>query len=173
MGKGYLRQKNALKRQYLSQAVKYIDKLEAENEALRGDPNTYIGQFITQFRELYSQNARLSVLAASLMKRLGDRVELSKDEMEAFKDQRINIKWELPEGVTEAAEAASFIFTYEALAAEGPQPVDVVPPPANTVLQTEVPDAAIEPSEEIETSDVLEDENFTPDTPTGEPEVAS
>jgi hypothetical protein len=144
---GYLKQKNALKRQYLSQAVKYIDQLEKENEALRGDPNTMIGQFIGQFRELYSQNSRLSVLAATLIKRLGDKVELQKEEMEAFKDQRINVKWDLPEGTASAEEATSFIFSYEAQPAEGAQPIDVVPPPADTVVPTEQPAA---PEEAVE-----------------------
>lgn len=138
---GYLRQKNAMKRQYLSQAVKYIEQLEKENEALRLDPNTEVGRFFTQFRELYAQNSRLSVLAAALIKKLGDRVELTKEEMEAYKENRINIKWELPEGTEKPEDAASFVFTYELQPAQAPQPIDVVPPPADTVPVTEIPEA--------------------------------
>lgn len=139
MGKGILRKKNLLKRQYLSQAVKYIEKLEADNEALRGDPNTLIGQFVGQFRELYSQNSRLSVLAATLLKKQGDRVELTKEEMAAFEKSRINIKWELPDGVTDPAEATSYVFTYELQAndAEQPQPM--------TIATTETPAVPTEP----------------------------
>jgi hypothetical protein len=144
---GYLRQRNALKRENLQRAVAYIDKLEAENEALRGDPNTQIGQFIAQFRELYSQNSRLSVLAASLIKRLGNRVELTKEEMEAFKDQRINVRWELPEGAASVEEAASYVFTYDLVPAQGAQPIDIVPPPADTVIPTEQPDPEPQPPE--------------------------
>jgi len=138
---GYLRQKNAMKRQSLKQAIQYIDQLEKDNEAMRFDPSTVIGQFFTQYRELYSQNSRLSVLCACLLKKSGDKVVLTKEEMESFKDQRINIKWELPEGVEKAEDAASFVFTYEV------QPIQQPGQPA-TVVPTETPgtEAATHPS---------------------------
>jgi len=104
--------KNKLKKQYLEQIRPYCEQLEKENAALKGDPNTVVGQFIGQFRELYSQNSRLSVLAAALIKKLGDNVVMSKDELEAYQDKRINIKWEVPEG-QDVTTAAEFTFTYE------------------------------------------------------------
>jgi hypothetical protein len=152
---GYLRQKNAMKRQTLTQAVKYIDQLEKDNEAMRFDPGTMIGKFFTQYRELSSQNSRLSVLCACLLKKSGDKVVLTKEETESFKDQRINIKWELPEGVTEAAEAASFVFTYAVQPIQQPgQPMTVVPtetPGAESPQEPE-PELADTPDEAAETT---------------------
>lgn len=128
MGHGRIKQKNYFKKQYLNQAVKYIEQLEKENKALKEDPNTVIGQFIGQFRELYGQNSRLSVLAASLIKKLTDmgcQVRCTKEELEQFKGQRINIKWELPEGVEKPEDAAEFIFSYELQPEPEAQPVQV------------------------------------------------
>jgi hypothetical protein len=132
---GYLRQKNAMKRQSLERAIPYIESLEKENEALRGDPNTYIGQFIGQFREMYSQNSRLSVLAAALIKRLNGKVTLTKEEMTAFENNRINIKWELPEGVEKIEDAAEYVFSYELQPVQQPGA-----PQAATVVATETPE---------------------------------
>jgi hypothetical protein len=175
MGKGYIKQKNAMKKLYLNQAVKEIERLEAENKALKEDPNTVIGQFIGQFREMYSQNSRLSTLSACLIQKLGDKVTLSKAEMEQFTSKRINIKWEIPDGV-EPKDATEFIFTYELQEVQPPvqpQPeqvectdpncslpkdlkhthtVPVAPPTEDpTVTVNEVPS----PLEEIEPGDVV------------------
>lgn len=125
-----VRQKNALKKAMLSSCKKYAEQLEKENYALKNDPNTVIGQFVGQFREMYGQNQRLSVLAACLIKKLEDRVVLSKDEMESFQNKRINIKWELPEGVEKVEDASEFVFTYEAQDA---------PPQGQQVQATEQP----------------------------------
>ena len=96
-----VRQQNALKKQMLGACKKYAEQLERENYELKTEPNTIIGQFIGQFRELYSQNQRLSVLSATLIKKLGDKVVLSKEEMESYKQKRINIKWDIAEGETQ------------------------------------------------------------------------
>ena len=153
---GYLSQKNALKRQYLSQLIPYVDRLEKENEALKSDPTTVVGKFFTQYRELYSQNSRLSVLCASLLKKSGDKVMLTKEEMESFKDQRINIKWELPEGVTKPEDATEYVFTFEV------QPIQQPGEPA-TVVPTETPGA--EPPQEVtdpELGDLKEEAEAAP-----------
>lgn len=112
MGRGFIKAKNKLKKEYMEPLRKYAEQLEKENAALKGDPNTVIGQFIGQFRELYGQNSRLSVLAASLIKKLGDSVTMTKEDMEAFQNKRINIKWEIAEGET-VETAKEFIFSYE------------------------------------------------------------
>lgn len=123
MGRGLIKAKNNLKRQYMKPLQDYCKQLEAENAALKGDPGTLIGQFIGQFRELYSQNARLSVLTACLIKKLGENVVLSRDEMEQFQTKRINIKWEIADGET-METAKEFTFTYELTdAPEQGQPV--------------------------------------------------
>ena len=127
-----VRQNNLLKKQMLSSCRKYAEQLEAENYALKNDPNTMIGQFIGQFRELYGQNQRLSVLGASLIKKLDDKVVLTKEEMESFKDKRINIKWEIADGTT-VETATEFTFTYE---------LQDAPPQGQPVQATEQPTPA-------------------------------
>ena len=160
-GKGYLHQKNALKRQNLSQAVKYIEYLEGEVEAMQYDPGTVVGKFFNQYRELYGQNSRLSVLAACLLKKLGEKVQLTKEEMESFKGNRIKISWTLPDGVEKVEDASTYTFTYE-LQPETAGPVTVVP--------TEVPGTAAQEADNV-TVAVLGDHHCFEERIT--PEVAS
>lgn len=149
-----IRQNNAMKKQMLSACKKYAEQLEKENFDLKNDPNTIIGAFIGQFREVYGQNQRLSVLAAALIKKLGDSVVMTKDEMEAYKEKRINIKWEIADGET-IETATSFTFSYELMDAppEG-QPVQAtenpgVVIPAEAFVVTEETPAATEDSVEL------------------------
>jgi hypothetical protein len=112
MGRGYVKQKNKLKMEFNAQLRKMVDELQKENQALKNDPNSVVGQFVGQFRELYGQNQRLSTLAAVLIKKLNDSVVLTKEELEQFSTKRINIKWEV--GDDETVETATkFVFTYE------------------------------------------------------------
>jgi len=127
-----VRQNNMLKKQMLSACKKYAEQLEKENFELKNDPNTIIGQFIGQFRELYGQNQRLSVLTASLIRKLDEKVILTKEEMESFKDKRINIKWEIADGET-VETAKEFVFTYE---------LEDAPPQGQPVQATELPTPA-------------------------------
>src|SRR5271167_2065593 len=124
-----VRQQSMLKKSILSACKKYAEQLEAENYQLKNDPNTVIGSFIGQFRELYGQNQRLSTLAAALIKKLGDKVVLSKEEMESYNGKRINIKWEIPDGET-IETAKEFTFTYE---------LQDAPPQGQPVQVTETP----------------------------------
>lgn len=125
-GLDLVRQQNAVKKSMLVSCKKYAEQLEAENHALKNDPNTVVGQFIGQFRELYSQNSRLSVLAAALIRRLGESVTMTKGELEAYQDKRINIKWEVPEG-QDVTTATEFNFTYELQDAPKQAPIPVQP----------------------------------------------
>jgi hypothetical protein len=111
-GLDLVRQQNAVKKSMLVSCKKHAEQLEAENYALKNDPKTVVGQFIGQFREMYSQNSRLSVLAAALIKKLGDNVVMTKGELEAYQDKRINIKWEVPDG-QDVTTATEFTFAYE------------------------------------------------------------
>jgi len=128
-GLNAVQQNNMLKKSMLSSCKKYAEQLEKENYALKNDPNTVIGQFISQFKELYGQNSRLSVLVACLIKKLDEKVVLSKEEMEAFKQKRINIKWEIADGQT-VETATEYTFTYE---------LQDAPPEGQPVQQTEQP----------------------------------
>jgi len=128
-----VRQANSMKKQMLSSCKKYTEQLEKENYELKNDPQTVIGAFIGQFRELYGQNQRLSTLGAALLKKLGDTVVMTRDEMEAYKDKRINIKWEIADGET-IETATSFTFSYELQdAPQGGQPVQATETPGVTV----------------------------------------
>lgn len=130
-GLDLVREQNKLKKEYMGSLRKYAEDLEAENYALKNDPNTVIGQFVGQYRELYSQNQRLSVLAAALIKKLGESVVLTKDEMEAFQQKLINIKWEIPDGET-TETAKEFTFSYETKdAPQGGQAVQATEDPAS------------------------------------------
>jgi hypothetical protein len=149
-----VRQNNMLKKQMLSSCKKYAEQLEKENYELKNDPNTIIGQFIGQFRELYGQNQRLSVLGASLIKKIGDKVVLSREEMESFKQKRINIKWEVPDGET-VETAKEFVFSYELEDApqEG-QPVQVTEMPSPAAIAS----AAVVGGEAVEVAEVTAEE---------------
>jgi hypothetical protein len=140
-----VRQRNMLKKSMLSSCRKYAEQLEKENYDLKTDPGTAIGQFIGQFRELYSQNQRLSVLSASLIKKLDDKVVLSREEMESFKEKRINIKWEIADGET-VETAKEFTFTYE---------LEDAPPQGQPVQATEAPGPAAAIVPDAESSPVL------------------
>jgi hypothetical protein len=167
-GLSLVREKNKLKKEAMGPLRKYAEQLEAENYALKNDPNTVIGQFIGQFRELHGQNSRLSVLTAALLKKLGEKVVLTKEEMEQFQNNRINIKWEVADGET-VETAKEFTFSYELVAVEQPapaaEPVECTDPdctlPKNlkhthtapTVTATEDPGT---PLENIEPGDTLQ-----------------
>ena len=112
MGRGYIAKKNAMKKTYMEPLKKYAEQLEKENYALKNDPDSLIGEFIGQYRELQSQNSRLSVLCAALIRKLGESVLLTKDEIEAYQQKRINIKWEVPDGTT-LQTAQEYTFSYE------------------------------------------------------------
>jgi hypothetical protein len=128
-GLNQVQQRNMLKKSMLSSCKKYAEQLEAENYALKNDPNTVIGQFIGQFREVYSQNQRLSTLAAQLIRKLGDSVVVTKEELEAFQTKRINIKWEIADGET-IETAKEYTFSYE---------LEDAPPQGQPVQTTEQP----------------------------------
>lgn len=104
----------------------HIKKLEAENETLKNNPDTVVGQLIPQLRDTINANKRLSVLAAALIEAQGGKVNVPKEVLTSFESKVLNIKWELPEGVESAENADTFIFTYNAITPEQPE-VTVTP----------------------------------------------
>lgn len=166
-GLSLVREKNKLKKEAMAPLRKYAEQLEAENHALKNDPDTVIGQFIGQFREMHGQNSRLSVLCASLIKKLNDKVVLTKDEMEQFQNNRINIKWEIADGET-VETAKEYTFSYELIPVEQPKieavRVECTDPECTlpkdlkhahdvpTVVATESPDS---PAEKLEAGDTV------------------
>jgi hypothetical protein len=99
----------------------YIKKLESDNERMKTDPETTLGQLVPQMREAIAQNKRLSVLAAALIDINGGSALITKEALEAFETKVLSIKWTLPEGVEKVDDAKEFIFTYEALTQEETQ----------------------------------------------------
>ena len=108
----------ALKMRYLDTAKQIIEELQAENEKLKNDPDTLIGQVVPQLREAISQNKKLSVLAAALIDASGGGVTLSKSALESFESKVLSIKWTVPEGAKSVEAATEIIFSYEALTPE-------------------------------------------------------
>ena len=139
MGRGFLKRKNKIKREYLGNAIKEIERLTAENKALKEDPESIIGQFIGQFNDVVSQNQRLSTLACAMIEKNGGKVQISRDQIEVFRGKRLSINIETPEG--SAAEnletAAEYVFTYKATEAS-PAPVTMTPT-EGTVTPVEIP----------------------------------
>lgn|SRR5579863_177236 len=128
MGRNNKRNK-AITKMYLKPLQKYCQQLEEQLEALKTDPNTTLGQVITQARELYTQNSRLSVLTAALLEAQGNKVTVAKSAMDKFENHRVLIKWELPAGYEGKPEdSTEFVFMYEAIKNEQPQ-ISVGPAP--------------------------------------------
>jgi hypothetical protein len=140
MGRGLIKRKNNLKKEYMAPLRKYAEELERENHALKNDPQSLVGQFISGYRELQTHNSRLSVLAACLIKKLGPQVRLTKEEMESFKGNRINIRWELPEGVLTPEESTEYVFSYDLV----PEPVALAPEVAPDLSVDTIGDAQAE-----------------------------
>lgn len=113
---------------------KYLSKLETENEQLKNDPNTIVGQLIPQMRDAINQNKRLSVLTAAILDSQGGSVSLPKAALESFENKLLNIKWAVPEGVEDVKDADTFIFTYEAKEQEPPPDA-----PSVTITPNDVP----------------------------------
>lgn len=126
MGRNSKRNK-AVTKMFLPQLKKYCQQLEQQLEQIKTDPETALGQIITQARELYTQNSRLSVLTAALIDKLDGKVSVKKSAMDKFENHRITIKWELPEGVEKAETATEFVFSYTAEKNEQRQPPQIGP----------------------------------------------
>jgi hypothetical protein len=111
-------QNKALKLRYLDSAKQMVEQLQAENEKLKNDPDTVVGQVIPQLRDAISQNKKLSVLTAAIIEASGGSVTLSKASLEAFESKVLSIKWAVPEGVEGIDKAEELIFSYEAMTQE-------------------------------------------------------
>lgn len=162
---GMKKYKATVKKQFLGSLRKYAQQLEAELKAVYESPDTIVGKLATAYQGMQGANQRLSALCACLIKTSGGKVKMTKEELESFKGMAINIKWELPEGVTKPDEADSFVFTYDAIpqaeldkqqqaAAEAAaaQAAMPAPPPA-----PDTPEAPPAPAEEGSTFVAAED----------------
>ena len=124
MGKGISKRRNAMKRQFINTASKYIQELEAELVQLKTDPETAVGKMTLLYRESMAQNGRLSVLAATLIDQVGGKATVKSETLDSFKDKRLRIKWQAPEGVENIEKAEEVYFTYDAVPEGGEFPND-------------------------------------------------
>jgi hypothetical protein len=111
---GLKKYKATAKKQFMKSLRAYTEQLENELRQIHGDPATVIGRLSQGYQSALSASKRLSVLCAVLIKTLGGKVEVLKAELESFKGQAINVKWELPEGV-KPEDARSYLFYYETM----------------------------------------------------------
>jgi len=133
MGKGILKRKNTIKKMYLSQMIKEVERLSAENKALKEDPTSVIGKFIGQFNEVVSQNQRLSTLACAMIDLQGGSVKVTRDQIEIFRGKRLSIEINTPEGNAENLDTATeYVFSFKAVDATAPTgpsatPIEIPP----------------------------------------------
>lgn len=101
MSKGIIKRKNTLKRQFIGQLQKELDRVIAENQALKQDPQGAIAPFMKRLEELSNVNDRLSALVCGLIRTYGedDKVMLDEALMTSFDKKRLVISAAIdPEG---------------------------------------------------------------------------
>ncbi len=121
MSKRKNRQGTTIKKMFFGSLKKYCLQLEQELEQLRTNPQSTLGQVVMAARRAESSNKKLSVLAATLLKMFGGeegKVKVEKAMMESFQNLVLNIRWELPEGITDPEKADWYYFTFDALTQE-------------------------------------------------------
>ncbi len=116
---GLKKYKSTVKKQFHRSLVDYARQLETELQAVYNNPDTMVGKFAAAYQQSQASNKRLSVLCATLLKQHpGERITLSKADLESFKGKVINIRWELPDGIEKPEDAKEYVFTYDAITEE-------------------------------------------------------
>lgn len=131
MGRGILKAKKNWKLRNQKQLIAEIERLSAENKALKEDPQSVVGKFINEFNEVVNQNQRLSALTCAMIEKYGEPgaqensekkgVVITRDEIENFRGKRLQVKIETPKSEGEDVkfeEAKSYIFSYDAFTKE-------------------------------------------------------
>jgi hypothetical protein len=117
MGKGFARRKKTIKTMFIGQMVKEVERLRAENKALKEDPNSVVGKFIGQFNDVVDQNQRLSALSCAMIRKQGDSVKITREEIEFFTGKRLRVNVNT-EGEVDLKDATEYIFSYTATTKE-------------------------------------------------------
>jgi hypothetical protein len=110
----FRKQKRSIKNMFLAQAQKEVSRLQAENKAIKEDPNSVVGQFIGQYNDVISQNQKLSTLACALLTQGGGKVRVLREEIDVFKGKRLKIHIEVPEGVEKFDDSSEYTFSFSA-----------------------------------------------------------
>jgi hypothetical protein len=174
--KGYVTQKNAIKRQYLSQMIKEVERLTAENKALKEDPTSVVGKFIGQFNDVVSQNQKLSTLACAIINLSGGKIQVTRDQIEVFKGKRLSIEIQTPDGSVENLDKATeYVFTFKATEVQNEQaPAPAELPPCtdpNCTLPKDLKHTHSAPLTPGETVPVPDAPNYEPQS--GEVDIVS
>lgn len=123
MGRGLFKAKNKLKMQNLRYCWAEIERLAAENKALKEDPTSIVGKFLNEFNEVIGQNQRLSALSCAMITKFGGEpqaVSITRDEIEVFRGKRLQVKIATPEGVEKFEDSPEYIFTFVAIDKDAP-----------------------------------------------------
>jgi hypothetical protein len=92
MGSGFLKERQKVRSTQFNQIVREYNRIKAENEQLKTNPEGVVGKFLTQLNTLSVQNNKLSALTAGLLKAAGGKVSLTKVDIESFSNHRVIIK---------------------------------------------------------------------------------
>lgn len=92
MGSGFLKERQKVRSTQFNQIVREYNRILAENQQLKTNPEGVVGKFLSQLNTLSIQNNKLSALTAGLIKAAGGKVSLTKVDIESFSNHRVTIK---------------------------------------------------------------------------------
>jgi len=149
VGKGFLRERKAVRAAQFNQIVRECQRLAAENEKLKSDPEGVVGQFLAKLNTLALQNNKLSALTAALLKAAGGKVVLAKVEIESFANHRVTIK--VSGDAEKEEDVVNYEFSYDSQKVENTAPVtESTPITVDSLPNTTVPEEvlSVEPFKE-------------------------
>jgi hypothetical protein len=103
----YTKFKAQFKNHQIHELKKECERLQAENEQLKTDPEGVIGKFLGDYNKVAIQNNRLSAALCATMKENGNLV-VKKETIDSFVKHRLIINFDTDE------EAGTFTFSYVA-----------------------------------------------------------
>jgi hypothetical protein len=148
MGSGFLKERQKVRSTQFNQIVREYNRILAENQQLKTNPEGVVGQFLGKLNILSTQNNKLSALSAGLIKAAGGKVVLSKSELESYNNKRVIIK--VAGDADKEEDVTSYEFTYEVEEVNvGSVPVsEEAPITVDSLPETMVPEQVLTVKEE-------------------------
>jgi hypothetical protein len=87
----YSQFKAQFKNHTISELKKEVDRLTAENEQMKNDPEGLIGKFLKDYNEAIMQNNRLSATLCGYMKENSGSITVKKETFDSFTNHRLII----------------------------------------------------------------------------------